>query len=76
VGHLLARFRAWRGEPLRWRGEVVWLLDEVLDRIPRYEDHRWYRYGHWGCTLGLRRYWDRDEHRLAPLAQVDRATAL
>ena len=36
---------------------LVWLLDEVLDRIPAYEDGRWYRYGGWGCRLRLHRFW-------------------
>lgn len=36
---------------------LIWLLDEALDRIPRYEDGRWYRYGDWGCQLCLSRWW-------------------
>lgn len=29
----------------------------VLDRIPAYEDGRWYRHGAWGCRLGLSKPW-------------------
>jgi hypothetical protein len=36
---------------------LVWLLDEVLDRIPRYEQGRWYLHGDWGCQFQLARYW-------------------
>jgi hypothetical protein len=37
----------------------IWLLDELLDRIPCYEDGRWYWYGDWGwgCRLRLYRFW-------------------
>lgn len=38
----------------------LWLLDEVLDRVPRYEDGKWHRYGDWGCQMRLHRFWDRD----------------
>lgn len=37
--------------------QVVWLLDEALDRLPAYEDGRWRWYGDWGCRLGLWKYW-------------------
>ena len=41
---------------------VLWLLDEILDRIPGYEAGHWYKYGCWGCRLTYRfptlRYWD------------------
>jgi hypothetical protein len=36
---------------------VVWLADELLDRIPAYEQGRWYLNGEWGCRLRLYRYW-------------------
>jgi hypothetical protein len=39
---------------MRW---LAWALDELLDRIPSYEDGRWYRYGDWGCRLRLDRIW-------------------
>lgn len=45
---------------LRW---AVWLLDEVLDQVPRHEDGRWYRYGQWGCQLRLWRFWWKDAAR-------------
>jgi hypothetical protein len=61
IGDWLARYRAWRGPRLVWHAELVWLLDELLDNIPRYEHGRWYRYGQWGCTLRLDRYWARHE---------------
>lgn len=38
---------------------LIWLADEALDRLPAYESGRWYRYGQWGCRLGLRRLWGR-----------------
>jgi hypothetical protein len=37
--------------------ELFWLADELLDRVPAYEDGRWYRRGDWGCRLGLHRWW-------------------
>lgn len=40
---------------------LVWLADELLDRIPAYEDGHWYRAGQWGCRLRLHRYWWREE---------------
>lgn len=40
---------------------LVWLLDEALDRIPAYEDGRWYRYGDWGCRYQLARFWYRPD---------------
>lgn len=43
-------------KPIRWF--IVWSLENLchlLDRIPTYEDGRWYRYGDWGCLLGLSR---------------------
>jgi hypothetical protein len=43
-------------------------LDGLLDAIPAREDGRWFRYGDWGCTLGLSRFWIK-ELRRAPLAQ-------
>lgn len=34
-------------------------LDSALDGIPTYDDGKWYRYGHWGCRLGVfRRAWN------------------
>lgn len=36
---------------------IAWLLDELLDRVPRREGGRLYRYGQWGCSLGLPGYW-------------------
>ncbi len=42
---------------MKWWTWPVWLLDEALDRIPAYEDGRWYRYGDWGCQLGLWKIW-------------------
>lgn len=44
-----------REHPLRW---LAWLLDEGLDRIPTYEERRWFRHGGWGCRLRLHRFWD------------------
>lgn len=40
---------------------AAWLLDESLDRVPRREEGRWYRYGDWGCQLGLSRFWARED---------------
>lgn len=42
-----------RQHPIRW---AVWLLDELLDRIP-YWNGRPRRHGGWGCRLGLSRFW-------------------
>ena len=36
---------------------AVWLLDELLDRVPAYWGGSWHRYGDWGCRLRLSRYW-------------------
>lgn len=36
---------------------IVEWLDETLDKIPEYRDGRWYRYGDWGCRLGLGKLW-------------------
>lgn len=41
----------------RLAGRLIWLLDEGLDRLPRREQGRWYRYGHYGCLLRLHRWW-------------------
>lgn len=41
----------------RW---LAWLLDEVLDLIPAYEDGRWYPCGLWGCRLGLPEFWSKE----------------
>lgn len=32
-------------------------LDTLLDKIPAYSwsERRWYRYGYWGCRLGVAR---------------------
>lgn len=43
-----------RRHPVRW---AAWLLDEVLDRVPGRDNGYWYRRGHWGCRLGLSRFW-------------------
>jgi hypothetical protein len=48
-----------------WR--IAWLLDEALDRVPKYEDGRWYRFGLWGCGTWLNRYWT----ARIPIDQVD-----
>jgi hypothetical protein len=40
---------------VRW---LAWAADEILDRVPRYEDGSWYWCGMWGCQLGLYRIWD------------------
>lgn len=47
---------------MRVLGTLAWAVDELLDRIPRREDGRWYRYGDWGCQLGLGRFYARDEN--------------
>lgn len=36
----------------------MWLLDELLDRIPSHDEDGWHRYGDWGCRLRLFRWWD------------------
>jgi hypothetical protein len=36
---------------------LVEQLDVLLDKIPAYEDGRWYRYGDWGCRLQLGKFW-------------------
>jgi hypothetical protein len=59
---VLARYRAYRGEPMRRPAELVWLLDEMLDRIPAWQDGRLYLCGQWGCQWGLSRIWARDLH--------------
>jgi len=38
-------------------------LDELLDAVPRYEDGRWFRYGDWGCQLGLGCFWSKAYER-------------
>jgi hypothetical protein len=58
---ILGKYREWRGERLKFRAEIVWLLDEALDQLPAYQDGKWYRYGQWGCRLQLARYWGREE---------------
>lgn len=40
---------------------VTRLLDEALDRVPRRDQGRWYRYGDWGCQLRLSRFWAGDD---------------
>jgi hypothetical protein len=30
---------------------LIWLLDELLDHLPRVEDGKWYWCGDWGCRL-------------------------
>jgi hypothetical protein len=52
--NIITRFQEWRGEKLKLRAEIVWLLDELLDRIPP---------GQLGCRLRLWRYWDQDKFR-------------
>ena len=42
---------------------LLWLLDEALDRVPRREEGRWYRFGDWGCQLQLARYWASEDER-------------
>jgi len=46
---------------------MLWLLDVALDRIPAYEDGRWYGYGDWGCRLACRfsalRWWRKYERQ-------------
>jgi hypothetical protein len=37
--------------------KLFWLADVLLDRVPDYEDGRWYWNGQWGCRLHLHRYW-------------------
>lgn len=35
---------------------IVWAieaLDTLLDKVPTYEDGKFYRYGFWGCRLQL-----------------------
>jgi hypothetical protein len=44
---LLGLYQALRGDPLSWSAEIVWLADELLDRIPAREDDVWHRYGDW-----------------------------
>lgn len=41
---------------------IAWLADEVLDRIPRREEGRWYRYGYWGCQSGISDHWMSERH--------------
>lgn len=62
AGALAARYRAYRGGPMRRRAELAWLLDEMLDRIPAWQDGHLYLQGQWGCQLGLSRIWARDLH--------------
>lgn len=51
-----------RGTILSLVETLLWLLDEILDRVPKYEDGRWFWPGYWGCDLALRfpalRWWD------------------
>lgn len=38
---------------------IVWsleLLCHALDNIPTYEDGQWFRYGDWGCQIGLSKH--------------------
>jgi hypothetical protein len=35
-------------------------LDTLLDAVPTYEGGRWFRYGGWGCRMGLSRLWWRE----------------
>jgi hypothetical protein len=45
---------------------VVAMLEKLctlLDAIPRYSARRWWRYGDWGCSLGLARLSARLEQR-------------
>jgi hypothetical protein len=43
--HLLGWYRNYRGGPMRRRAELVWLLDELLDRIPAWSGGRLYLSG-------------------------------
>lgn len=40
---------------------IIEWVDGVLDRIPSYEDGRWYRGGCWGCRMQMWRLWDHEE---------------
>lgn len=62
VRNYYRRYQEWRGEKLKFRAEVVWLLDEMLDNIPSVEIHR---HGEWGCALKLYRYWGQEKFRAA-----------
>lgn len=35
----------------------------LLDAVPTWEDGRWYRYGDWGCRVGLSAWADRLDRR-------------
>lgn len=53
---MISRYRKWRGEKLKLRAEIVWLLDEALDC-----------FGQLGCRLRLHRYWTQERFRKNPL---------
>jgi hypothetical protein len=42
---------------------AVWLLDELLDRVPGYWEGKWHLAGQWGCRMHLSRFWATDEDR-------------
>lgn len=48
------------------RRVIVAALEAVctlLGAIPKWEGGRWYRFGHWGCQLGLASWSDRLDQR-------------
>lgn len=43
----------------RAAGNAAERLCAFLDKIPHYQDGRWYRYGDWGCRMRISRIWAR-----------------
>lgn len=65
----------WDGPHSWWRWPI-WLADELLDRVPTYEDGRWFRRGGWGCRMRLHRWWvDKSEWETARTDASDPSTS-